>query len=92
MELRVIDKAFTVCKVKDYSSVDLAGEFVFIAKTDEEKSLVCETTLTPTNTVTREDGWLAFRIEGVLDFRCRYRNLCHFDIQYGLHPDEEGLF
>ena len=68
MELRVIDKAFTVCKVKDYSSVDLAGEFVFIAKTDEEKSLVCETTLTPTNTVTREDGWLAFRIEGVLDF------------------------
>ena len=68
MELRVIDKAFTVCKVKDYSTVDLTEEFVFIAKTDEEQSLVCETALTPSNTVTREDGWRAFRIEGMLDF------------------------
>ena len=67
-KLRVIDKAFTVCKVKDFSSVDLAGEFVFIAKTDEEKSLVCETALTPSDTVSREDGWRAFRIEGMLDF------------------------
>ena len=68
MDLRVIDKAFTVCKVKDYSTVDLTGEFVFIAKTDDEKSLVCETTLTPSDIVTREDGWRAFRIEGMLDF------------------------
>ena len=67
-KLRVIDKAFTVCKVKDFSSFDLAVEFVFIAKTDEEKSLVCETALTPSDTVTREDGWRAFRIEGMLDF------------------------
>ena len=34
----------------------------------EEKSLVCPISLVPGNTIEREDGWRAFRIEGVLDF------------------------
>lgn len=68
MRIKVIDKDFTVCTVDDYSSVDLAGEYVFLGKTDAEKSLVCETELTPSNTVKREDGWRAFRVEGTLDF------------------------
>lgn len=34
---------FSVCKVADYSFVDLNREFCFIGKTDEEKSLVCLT-------------------------------------------------
>ena len=68
MDLKVIDKDFTVCKVKDYASVDLAAEYVFIAKTDEEMSLVCETGRTTSDAIMREDGWRAFRIEGVLDF------------------------
>ena len=37
-------------------------------KTDEEKSLVCLTEDVPDNTIEREDGWKAFRIEGILDF------------------------
>ena len=37
-------------------------------KTDEEKSLVCLTEDVPSNVIEREDGWRAFRIEGVLDF------------------------
>ena len=68
MELKVINKDFTVCKVNDYTGIDLTAEYVFIGKTDEECSLVCETSLTPDNTIEREDGWRAFRIEGVLDF------------------------
>lgn len=68
MELKVIDRPFTVCKVADYSRIDLSAEFVFIGKTEEEQSLVCETASTPSNTLTREDGWRAFRIEGTLDF------------------------
>ena len=68
MELQVIDKAFSVCKVEDYLSVDLEAEFVFIGKTDGEKSLVCETAVVPSNTLVREDGWRAFRISGMLDF------------------------
>lgn len=68
MELKVINKDFMVCKVKDYSEVDLTADYVFIGKTDEENSLVCETSLIPVNTIERENGWRAFRIEGVLDF------------------------
>ena len=66
--LKVVEKPFTVCKVEDYSLTDLTSEFVFIGKTDEEMSMVCESSLTPSNTITREDGWKAFRIEGELDF------------------------
>ena len=68
MNLKVIDTEFSVCKVEDYSQVDLNEEFVFTEHTDEELSLVCPTTLVPDNTTERNDGWKAFRIEGVLDF------------------------
>lgn len=36
--------------------------------TDEERSLVCISADVPANTVERDDGWKAFRIQGVLDF------------------------
>lgn len=68
MEIKVLHKDFTVCKVEDYSKVELGSEFCFTGKTDEECSLVCLTEKTPSNTVEREDGWRAFRIQGVLDF------------------------
>ena len=68
MEIKKIDYDFTVCKVKDYSLVDIDGEYCFIGKTDEEKSLVCLTEQVPGNVTEREDGWKAFRIQGILDF------------------------
>lgn len=68
MEIKVIPYDFSVCKVADYSLVDLDVAFTFTGKTDEEKSLVCCTSNVPTNTLEREDGWRAFRIQGVLDF------------------------
>ena len=68
MEIKVLDYDFSVCKVEDYSLVDLDAEFCFTGKTDEEKSLVCLTDKVPDNTIEREDGWKAFRIQGVLDF------------------------
>ena len=57
MLLKVINKTFSVCKVTDYSEVDLMSDFVFIGKTDGECSLVCETSKTPSNTTERDDGW-----------------------------------
>ena len=42
--------------------------FVFTGSTDEEKSLVCPTEMVPGKVISRDDGWRAFRIEGVLDF------------------------
>ena len=68
MEIKKIKHDFSVCKVKDYSLVDFGGEFVFAGKTDEENSLVCLTGEVPENATDREDGWRAFRIQGVLDF------------------------
>ena len=68
MEIKKIKHDFSVCKVKDYSLVDFCGEFVFAGKTDEENSLVCLTGAVPANVTEREDGWRAFRIQGVLDF------------------------
>ena len=68
MEIKRIEQDFTVCQVKDYSLVNLDSEYSFIEKTDEEKSLVCITSKVPENTIQRDDGWKAFRIQGVLDF------------------------
>ncbi|EEG72088.1 hypothetical protein CLOHYLEM_07849, partial [[Clostridium] hylemonae DSM 15053] len=42
--------------------------YSFISKTDEENSLVCITKDVPSNTTRRDDGWKAFRIQGMLDF------------------------
>ena len=68
MEIEKIDYDFSVCKVKDFSDVDLMQEYCFVGKTDEECSLVCITEQAPTQTIEQEDGWRAFRIQGVLDF------------------------
>ena len=68
MEIKKIAQGFSVCKVTDYSLVNLDSEYCFTGKTDEEKSLVCITSEVPANTIQRDDGWKAFRIQGVLDF------------------------
>lgn len=68
MEIKKIDNDFSVCKVEDYSLVDLSAEFCFTGKTDEEKSLVCPTNKVPSNITERDDGWKAFRIQGILEF------------------------
>lgn len=68
MELKKLPYHLTVCKVADTKDIDLAAEFYFIGKTDEELSLVCRTEDTPLSTTDREDGWRGIRIQGVLDF------------------------
>lgn len=68
MEIKRIEYEFSVCKVIDYSLVDLNAEYIFIGKTDEENSLVCRTCDVPPNVVERDDGWKIFRIQGILDF------------------------
>ena len=59
---------FSVCKVEDYSGIDIDQPFVFTGRTDQEKSLVCPTDTVPDNALVRDDGWRAFRICGELDF------------------------
>ncbi len=68
MTLKVIEYELSICKVRSLTNFDPDNEFYFIGKTDEEISLVCRTDSVPQNALERDDGWRAFRIEGVLDF------------------------
>jgi len=68
MEIKTLDYDFSVCKVSNYSCVNFESKYCFIGKTDEENSLVCITNDVPANSTERDDGWKAFRIQGILDF------------------------
>lgn len=68
MIIEPLNNDFTVCRVKDYSKVNLQSEYVFIGRTDEENSLVCLKEDVPENIIAAEDGWKAMRIGGTLDF------------------------
>ena len=68
MVFKALDQDFSVCKIRDLCGVDFTRDFVFLSKTDEETSLVCESDCVPRDAVAVESGWKAFRIEGVLDF------------------------
>ncbi|ADL05815.1 ACT domain-containing protein [Lacrimispora saccharolytica] len=71
MKLKRICAEFSVCKLSrsaDLAKLDMTSGFWFLGKTDQEVSLVCETPLVPCHTEEREDGFMAFRIEGILDF------------------------
>ena len=66
--IELIEVPLSVCKVTDYSGIDIDQPFVFSGRTDQEKSLVCPTDKVPGNTLARDDDWRAFRIRGQLDF------------------------
>ena len=67
-KLKKLPWNLTVCKVTELREINTEAEFWFIARTDEEISLVCRTEDVPAGAVEREDGWRGFRVEGVLDF------------------------
>ena len=56
MVIQKIEYNFSVCKLSDWSAIDLTQKFYFLSKTDEEMSLVCITDNVPDTTVQREDG------------------------------------
>ena len=68
MELKKLPDALTVCKLARPEDADVSKDLFFLGRTDEEISLVCRTEDTPEHPLAREDGWRAFRIQGVLDF------------------------
>lgn len=68
VQIEALPVALSVCKVSDYSQVDLNTELCFTAKTEEENSLVYPTSKLPDNILDKEDGWQAMRIMGILDF------------------------
>lgn len=68
MRIQKVPGDFSVCKVADYSQVNLDARFCFTGKTDEESSLVCLADDVPANATVVDAGWRAFRVVGPLDF------------------------
>lgn len=68
MTLKMIERDFSICKIRNIAQVDFTDEFCFVGKTDQELSLVCTSDCVPKDVLECEHGWKAFRIEGVLDF------------------------
>ena len=68
LKLEKLPYNLTVCKVAEEKDLATDSRIFFIGKTDEEYSLVCETSAVPKCTTARDDGWKAFRICGMLDF------------------------
>ena len=68
MRLVPVEGELSVCKLAEGAAPDLSARPVFLGLTDAERSLVCPTGAVPTETVARDDGWRAFRVDGTLDF------------------------
>ena len=68
MTLQLLNQTFTVCQLNSIAEADLSVPFTFLARTDEEISLVCPVQSCPSGALNRQDGWRCLRIAGVLDF------------------------
>lgn len=66
--LLALEEDFVVCKITSVNEVDFGGEYVFISKTDEELSLVCEAEYAPRTAIECESGFAALKILGPLPF------------------------
>lgn len=68
MKIQLLPDKFTVCQLDAVDLVNLEDDFVFLAKTDEEISLVCRSQAAPSPTQAEEDGWRGLKICGAMDF------------------------
>lgn len=62
MILQIIDKDFSIYKVKEIPAELLKQEFVFVSTTDNELSIISEPHLVPGDALIVESGWKCFRI------------------------------
>lgn len=62
MILQIIDKNFSIYKLKELPSQLPQNEFTFLSVTDNEISVISESRLVPDHALTVENGWKCFRI------------------------------
>lgn len=67
MNINVLPQEFSVCQVATIKNIDLNRNFTFLAKTDDEISLVCPSNEVPNNVLKREDGFRTFKLQGQLE-------------------------
>ncbi len=68
LRLQVLPWALSVCALPEGAGIRTDLPVCFFSRTDEECSLVCRSADVPDSAIRREDGWMAFRVAGPLDF------------------------
>ena len=68
MKLQLIKDKFCVCRIDNVNQVNIQSDFFFLAKTDEEISLVCKEADAPKDCIKIDKTWRGMRIVGTLDF------------------------
>lgn len=68
MKIQPVPGEFTICKVSDYTKLNMAGKYLFVQETPNERSLVVLSEDTPKNAYAESGGWRAFRTAEKLDF------------------------
>ena len=68
MRIEVIDKTFSISKVKNINNLDFNQEFLFVSKTDNEISIVHDKDYKLENVTEESNYWKTFRVDDVLDF------------------------
>lgn len=67
MLLQHIPGEFAVCRLDTLDGVRM-DDFFFLARTDDELSLVCRESCAPPSAEKTERGWRLLRVSGALDF------------------------
>lgn len=62
MVLQIVDKDFSIYKVKEFTPDILKNEFTFVGTTDNELSVISESRFVPNDVVKVEQGWKCLRI------------------------------
>lgn len=68
LQLVVLDCALSVCKLDELPESPIGDGFCCVTRTEDELSVVCETSRVPEDALTREDGFRALKVQGPLDF------------------------
>ena len=68
IEFIKLEADFTICKILDLNELNFDSDFIFLSKTDDEISLVCESDKAPQNCIAADRGWKALKIVGMLEF------------------------
>ena len=68
MKLKLLAEDFSICRLSDYKAVDWTAPLVFILKSTTEITVVCPTVQKPAQTLSDDDGWRGFCIDGKLNY------------------------
>lgn len=68
MKLQVLPYELSICKLSSDKEINNNLDFCFIAKTQDEFSLVCKTEDVPLDAICRDGGWRGFYFDETLDF------------------------